>query len=380
MGPAGLFPSPVPLSAMPTMTIGDVVGAIGRAAPWSKAAGWDPVGLQLGDAGHSASRVAVCHEVTETVVASLEADPVDLLVSYHPLLFRPVDRLVAGRSPAGRALRLLTAGIGLAVAHTNFDVAPGGTADTLASALGLEDPVGFGPAGSGDSVKIVTFVPEGQVDTVTEAMADAGAGRIGNYLACSYRSQGTGAFLPESWANPQAGRVGSLNREQETRVEMVAPRSSEAAVVAALIEHHPYEEPAYDVYDRRGNDGMIGRVGRPPGGTSVRSFAHLVSEVLGGDVRLSWASEEMTLVAVVPGSGTGLIDDAVAAGARLLVTGDVRHHDARRAIDQGLTIIDPGHARTERPGVSALFDLVAEAAPEAIDLTGTDPSPWEGVQ
>lgn len=362
------------------MRISEVVEAIGRSAPWSKAAGWDPVGLQLGDGEHPASRVAVCHEVTETVVASLETEPVDLLVSYHPLLFRPIDRLVAGRSPAGRALRLLTAGIGLAVAHTNFDVAPGGTADSLATALGIEDPIGFGPAGSADSVKIVTFVPEGQVERLAAAMTVAGAGRIGNYLACSYRSQGIGSFQPESWASPQAGEVGRLNQEPETRIEMVSARSSEAAVVAALLEHHPYEEPAYDVYDRRGNDGMIGRVGRPPEGTSVRSFARMVSEVLGGDIRLSWASDEMNLVAVVPGSGTGFIDDAVTAGARVLVTGDVRHHDARRAFDRGMTIIDPGHARTERPGVSALFRLVAEAAPDAIDMTGIDPSPWEGLQ
>ncbi|MGI9649071.1 MAG: Nif3-like dinuclear metal center hexameric protein [Acidimicrobiia bacterium] len=365
---------------MPTVTIGDVVEEIGRAAAWSKAAAWDPVGLQLGDAGRAAARVAVCHEVTETVVASLETDPVDLLVSYHPLLFKPVDRLTAGRSPAGRAYRLLSAGIGLAVAHTNFDVAPGGTADSLAAALGLEDLVGFGPAGSGDLVKIVSFVPEGEVDRVTGAMAAAGAGRIGNYLACSFRSQGTGSFKPESWANPQAGEVDRLNQEPETRIEMVAPRSLEAAVVAALIEHHPYEEPAYDVYDRRGNDGMIGRVGRPPEGATVRSFAQMVSENLGGDVRLSRASDEIDLVAVVPGSGTGFIEDAVAAGARVLVTGDVRHHDARRAVDRALTIIDPGHAHTERPGVTALFNLVAEAAPAAIDLTGIDPSPWEGVQ
>ena len=362
------------------MMIGDLIDAIGRAAPWAKAAGWDPVGLQLGDAGRPLERVAVCHEVTETVVASVEAEPVDLLVSYHPLLFHPVNRLLAGRSPEGMAYRLLAAGVGLAVAHTNFDVAPGGTAEALASALGVEDPVGFGPARSGDAVKVVTFVPEGDVERVAEAMALAGGGRIGNYRACSYRSEGTGVFEPEYWANPQAGATGTVNRELEILVEMVAPAAAEAGVVAALLQHHPYEEPAYDVYDRRGNDGMIGRVGRPPGGTTVRSFANVVSEVLGGEVRLSFASAEMNLVAVVPGSGTSFIDDAAAAGARVLVTGDVGHHDARRAIDRGLTIIDPGHARTERPGVAALFNLIAGTAPVAVDLTGIDPSPWEGVQ
>ncbi|MGI9609437.1 MAG: Nif3-like dinuclear metal center hexameric protein [Acidimicrobiia bacterium] len=365
---------------MAISTISDVLAELGRAAPWSKAAGWDPVGLQLGDPAREALHVAVCHEVTEAVVAAIEAQPVDLLISYHPLLFKPTTHLVAGTSPAGRAYRLASAGVGLAVAHTNFDVAVGGTADALAEALGLGDTAGFGPAGAAASVKVVAFVPESHVERLAEAMASAGAGRVGNYSACSFRASGTGTFRPDSWARPTSGEVDTLNRGPEVRLEMVAPKAAEAAVVAAIADNHPYEEPAYDVFDRRGSDGMIGRVGRPPGGTSVRSFAQLVAAKLGGDVRLSWAGSELNLVAVVPGSGASFIDEAVASGAKALVTGDVGHHDARRAIDRGLSIIDPGHARTERPGVTALFDLISDAVEGTIDLTGIDPSPWEGVQ
>ncbi|NNC92659.1 MAG: Nif3-like dinuclear metal center hexameric protein [Acidimicrobiia bacterium] len=365
---------------MSKLTVGDVVELIGRAAPWAKAAGWDPVGLQLGDPAGSASRIAVCHEVTETVVAAIEADPVDLLVTYHPLLFKPINRLVAGRSPVGRAYRLLRAGTSLAVAHTNYDAAPGGTADALAGVLGLEDTIGFGPLGSADSIKIVTMVPEADVDRVADAMARAGAGRIGNYRSCSYRTEGVGTFEPDSWAQPTTGEAGRLNKEAEIRLEMVAPRTAEAAVVAAVLEIHPYEEPAYDIFDRRGSDGMIGRVGRPPGGTTVRSFAQLVASALGGDLRLSWAGADFNLVGVVPGAGAEFIDAAAAAGVQALVTGDVNHHHARRAIDLGISIIDPGHARTERPGVAALFNLIAEAVSGTIDLTGIDPSPWEGIR
>ena len=361
-------------------TISDVLAEIGRAAPWSKAAAWDPVGLQIGDPGRDAMHVAVCHEVTEAVVAAIEAQPVDLLISYHPLLFQPTTRLVAGTSPAGRAYRLASAGVGLAVAHTNFDVADGGTADALAAALGLGDTAGFGPAGAAPSVKVVTFVPESHADRLAEAMANAGAGRIGNYAACSFRASGTGTFQPDSWAQPTSGEADKLNREPEVRLEMVAPKAAEAAVIAAIDDLHPYEEPAYDVFDRRGSEGMIGRVGRPPGGTTVRSFAQLVAAKLGGDVRLSWAGSELNLVAVVPGSGASFIEEAISSGAKALVTGDVSHHEARRAIDRGLSIIDPGHARTERPGVAALLDLISNAVEGTIDLTGIDPSPWEAVQ
>jgi dinuclear metal center YbgI/SA1388 family protein len=365
---------------MSELKVGDVIEAIGHAAPWSKAAGWDPVGLQLGDATAPVQRVAVCHEVTEAVVGAVASGHINLLVTYHPLLFEPTRRLVASRSPVGRAFRLVSAGVALAVAHTNFDVAPGGAADALAVALGIEETAGFGPETGPEAIKVVTFLPAAAADRVTDAMARAGAGRIGHYSSCSFRSEGTGIFQAESWADPATGRAGSLNREPEVRLEMIAPKSAEATVVAALVEHHPYEEPAYDVYDRRGNDGMVGRIGRPPGGTTLRSFSQMVAEVLGGAVRLSWAGDNFNLVAVVPGSGAEFVDSAAASGARVLVTGDVRHHEARRAIDLGLSVIDPGHARTERPGVAALLNLVSAAAPDVVDLTGIDPSPWEGVQ
>lgn len=374
-------PLPVTITDMASVSVADVIQGIGQAAPWAKAAGWDPVGLQLGDPTAVVERVAVCHEVTESVVATVEEDPVDLVVSYHPLLFQPTAKLVAGRTPTGRALRLIGKGVNLAVAHTNFDVAPNGSAAALAEALGVTNPVGFGPLHGGESVKVVSFVPEEHVDKVAAAMSAAGAGRIGNYHSCSYRSDGVGTFVPESWANPSVGAAGDFNRQPEVRLEMIAPRHAEAAVVSALIDFHPYDEPAYDVYDRRGNDGMVGRVGRPPAGTTARSFATLAAEVLGGgDVRLTWGGPEFNLVAVVPGSGADFIDSALGAGANLLVTGDVSHHRARYAADRGLGLIDPGHARTERPGVARLLELVQRVAPSVTDLTGLDPSPWEPVK
>jgi dinuclear metal center YbgI/SA1388 family protein len=108
------------------------------------AAPWDPVGFQLGDRSSKVDRVGVCHEVTEGVVAAIEADPVDLLITYHPLLFSPINRIIAGRSPAARALRLIQAGTSLLVTHTDFDAAPGGTADALAGVFNLADVRPFG--------------------------------------------------------------------------------------------------------------------------------------------------------------------------------------------------------------------------------------------
>lgn len=124
-------------------TIASFLADLAGAVRWGGAADWDFTGLQLGDGARPLQRVAVCHEVTEAVVAAIEADPPDLLLSYHPLLFTPTRQVVAGRSPDGRAFRLIRAGVALAVVHTAFDVAPGGAADALAAALGLEQVAGF---------------------------------------------------------------------------------------------------------------------------------------------------------------------------------------------------------------------------------------------
>lgn len=358
-------------------TVGDVIAALGRAAPFDKAAGWDPVGLQVGDPGGPATRVGICHEVTEAVVGAVESDPVDLLITYHPLLFDPVRGLVAGRHPQGRALRLARAGVALAVVHTAFDVAPGGAADALAAALGLVETSGFGPLWGRDSVKVVTFAPEEAVAGIVAAMSHAGAGTIGGYSGCSFRSRGTGTFAAPSNASPAVGTAGESNTAAEIRVEMVAPASRVEAVASALVAAHPYEEPAYDIVERRGDAGFVGRVGRLTDPATVVELGARVAEVLGGVVRVAAADPgPVHRVGVVPGSGGDLLASAADCGAHVVVTGDVGHHRARGGLDRGLSIIDPGHAATERPGLESLYAAVSAIAAEVRDLRQPDADPW----
>ncbi len=354
-------------------SVGDITARLSRAFNLEKAAGWDPVGLQLGDPAAPADRIAVCHEVTPAVVDAIVADDVDLLVSYHPLLFRPTTSLVAGSGPGGRAYRLVASGTALLVAHTALDVLPGGTADSLAAALGLEAVTGFGPAWGADASKVVTFTPATHADAVATAMAGAGAGRIGRYTHCSFRSEGTGTFLPEEGADPAAGRLGVLNSEPEVRVEMLAPRSHVGAVMAALVAAHPYEEPAYDVIDVQANAGFLGRRGTLRAEMAVEELAAVVADRIGGVVRIAGTGPVRT-AAVIPGSGGSMLRET---DADVVVTGDVSHHQARDALAGGTRIIDPGHAATERPGVQALYAAVADLVGTAIDFTNVDSDPWK---
>jgi dinuclear metal center YbgI/SA1388 family protein len=363
----------------PDPAIAELLETLSERMPLARAAGWDPVGLQLGDPAAPVARLAVCHEVTESVVAALERAPVELLICYHPLLFRPTRELVAGRGAGGRAWRLARAGVGLAVLHTAFDAAPGGAADALAEALGLEEPQRFGPLEGAASLKIATFVPAEAADALLEAVVSAGAARIGNYTHCSFRSEGVCTFLAGAGTRPVVGEAGQLNREPETRLEFAAPRSALEAVLAALVAAHPYEEPAYDVYERRGEEGFVGRVGRAPAGTTLGTLAERVASALrvrapriAGD-----RARPVERIAVVPGSGGDLALQARQRGAQVLVTGDLSHHPAREALDLGLSLIDPGHAASERPGLLRLLEWVEALGLETQSLLEHDPDPWQ---
>ena len=96
--------------------------------------------------------------------------------------------------------------------------------------------------------KLVVFVPADALDAVRDALFSAGAGLIGNYERCSWYTEGTGTFRPLEGAEPTVGEMGREERVAELRLETVFPEEAENAVIEALRDAHPYEEPAFDVY------------------------------------------------------------------------------------------------------------------------------------
>lgn len=357
-------------------TVAEMLNALSQQAHRDQAAFWDRHGLQLGDPDDETGEIGVCHEVTTAVVEAAIEARLGLLITYHPLLFHPLIQVVAGSGPGGRAFRLLRAGVAVATFHTAWDAARGGTADSLAKKVGLRDYRAFAPIDPAPRVKLVTFVPPDHVDDVAADLAAAGAGRVGNYAGCGFRSEGVGTFLPGPGANPVVGRTGTMNVEKEVRLEMVADKHLEPELVAALIKSHPYEEPAFDVYDVRASRGMVGRVGELGTPLSLAALAAAVGRSLSTPTRVAGAAERVVeRVAVIPGAGGSLVAAAASTRADALVTGDVSHHQTVEAIDLDLAVIDPGHAATERPGVAALRDAVGALHAGVVDLTA-DPTPW----
>jgi dinuclear metal center YbgI/SA1388 family protein len=345
--------------------------------PRSWAEAWDRVGLQVGEAGRPAERVLVALDPTSEVITEAVDRGCGLVVSHHPLLFRPLERLTPDDPVARTALQAAGARVAVAACHTNADVAMPGVSDALADALGVEVTGILHPTEAGERVKLVVFVPSEATAKVLDALAGVGAGVIGEYSHCSFRVRGTGTFLPSESAHPAVGDRSTLNEVEEDRLEVVVPREVAGPAVRAMVDAHPYEEVAYDLYPLGSPSGLgLGRVGRLAGPMVAADLADRCRQVLGSGTRLAGpAQREVRTVALCGGSGGGFVGDAVRAGADAYVTGDVKHHQAQEAASAGLAVIDAGHHGTEWPFVPHLAGrLEAEELGEVlVSEVPTDP-------
>ncbi|WOC13670.1 Nif3-like dinuclear metal center hexameric protein [Gordonia sp. MP11Mi] len=364
-----------------TRTLADVIARLAQAYPPRLAESWDAVGLVCGDPADPADTVLVCVDVTDAVVDEAVDTGARLVVAHHPLLMRGVTGVGVDTAKGRIVHRLIRAGCGLYSAHTNADKARPGVSDALADTLGLlaTVPLAAEPAPTLD--KWVVMVPEANVDQVSEAMFEAGAGAIGEYRDCRWGVVGTGQFLPVGDASPTIGGVGELTRVDEERVEIVAPRHVRSAVLAALRSSHPYEEPAFDVFEQAPVDSDIGlgRIGRLPEPMRLDEFVAHVDASLptsAWPVRASGDPSAMIeTVAVCGGAGDSLVSAAARAGVDAYVTGDLRHHvvdEARR--DGGPALVDAGHWSTEFPWCAQAAALLTDFGCEtSVFAPPTDP-------
>jgi dinuclear metal center YbgI/SA1388 family protein len=344
--------------------VGDWLAILDRLYPPAWAEDWDSTGFQVGDKSWEAARVLVSLDPTSEVIAEASSRGCGLLVTHHPLLFRPVERLDLSDPVAGAAGAAISARVAVVACHTNADVARPGVSDALAAALDVEVSGVLRRTSAGEQVKLVTFVPPEATVKVIDAVSNSGGGVIGEYTHCSFRVRGTGTFFPSERANPVVGERGTLNEAEEDRLEMVVPREQLALAVEALVAVHPYEEPAYDVYPLVPSGGAagLGRMGTLRDPTTAEELARRCGERLGSPVRFAGdPGKPVQSVALCGGSGASLISDALRAGVDAYVTGDVKHHHALEAASSGLIVIDASHHGTEWPFVSVLAGQLSDA-------------------
>ena len=357
----------------------DVVAALDALWPPAWAESWDAVGLVVGDPDAVVRRVLFAVDPVDAVVAEASERDADLLVTHHPLYLHGTTS-VAATTPKGRVVHRLVSGrCGLYVAHTNADVASPGVSDALAAAVGLVDVRPLSPLAADPLDKLVVFVPVADADRVLDAVAAEGAGAIGDYDRCAWRTTGKGTFRPLAGASPTIGTVGEIASVSESRLEVVLPRGRRGAVVGAMLAAHPYEEPAYDVLELASVDGArgMGRIGRLPEPMTLAELTRLAAAALPAT---AWgvraAGDPLQVVetlAVCGGAGDSLLAAASAADAYL--TSDLRHHLSLER-PEGLALLDAAHWATEWPWLATAAAALRDAVDVDTAVSSIVTDPW----
>ncbi|MFH2003793.1 MAG: Nif3-like dinuclear metal center hexameric protein [Bacteroidota bacterium] len=312
---------------------------------WEK----DNVGLQVGSYSNPALKILVALDATEEVIDEAVKKNADLIITHHPLIFEPLKNVTTNDDQGRLIFKLIESKISLIAVHTNLDFTKGGVSFALAQKLDLTN-IKILKKSNNHLKKIVVFVPSEYTEKVTDAMASAGAGIIGNYEYCSYRSPGVGTFKGSIGSKPFIGKAGEIEKVDEIRLEMIVPDWKIAEVTDAISKSHPYEEPAYDIYpvENESTSYGAGTIGTLEEELTQKKFLQHVKEKLSVEsIRyVVGAQEKIKTVAVCGGSGSNLFADALALKADAFVTGDVTYHLFQQAKGK-ILLVDAGHFETE---------------------------------
>ncbi|HEY5857615.1 MAG TPA: Nif3-like dinuclear metal center hexameric protein [Aldersonia sp.] len=371
-----------------SVRLADVIAAMDAAYPPALAESWDSVGLVCGDPADAVSRILLAVDATAAVVDEAVDWGAQALVVHHPLLLRGVDT-VGAHTPKGALVhRLIRGGCALFTAHTNADSADPGVSDALAAAIGVR-VTGPLDAAAGPAVdKWAVMVPSTDTDRVQAALFAAGGGRIGDYAECSWRVAGVGQFRPLDGANPTIGAVGRVEEVAEDRVDMVAPRRLRGDLVEALRAAHPYEEPAFDVFELAGVPGAaglgragLGRVGELVEPESLRAFTARVRDGLPATawgVRAAGDPDApVRTVAVCGGSGDSFLGAVSRLGVDAYVTADLRHHPADEHLRAGgPALVDVAHWASEFPWCAQAAGVLSALPGVTTKVSALRTDPW----
>jgi dinuclear metal center YbgI/SA1388 family protein len=358
-----------------------IIEALEAIAPLRYAEDWDNVGLLIGRRAGERSRVLLTIDLTPPVVDEAIGQRATMIVAYHPVIFEAVKEISDRTVRGAMLLRLAEAGIAVYCPHTALDAVTGGVNDWLCDAFSDTNANGGGDRRAlmphaelprTQQCKIVTFVPEADLDRVRSALATIGAGIIGAYDQCSFALEGEGTFQGGEDSNPVVGEKGHLERVAEHRLEMVLSRSSVPLAVETIRRFHPYEEPAIDVYalearpDRSQGSGR--RLVLDQSMTFDRVLARLAEHL--GVERLKYndvsGGRPVRTIGLCPGAGGSLVDAAIGQGCDVFITGEMSHHGVLAAGLRGCSVILGGHTNTERGFLPRYADMIRARCPELV--------------
>lgn len=329
-------------------TIHPIIQYLEQWAPPVYQESYDNSGLITGNLQQALTGILVTLDCTEEVVEEAIEKGCNLIVAHHPIVFTGIKKL-NGKNYVERAIiKAIKNDVAIYAIHTNLDNVAHGVNAKIAERLGLNETQILLPKQQ-LLKKIFVYVPQTHLQTVQQAMFNAGAGKVGNYEECSFYSQGFGTFKGNALSNGFVGEQGKQHTEPEFKLEVLVDEAKLNAVVAAMIKSHPYEEVAYDVVNVLNTHKEIGSgmIGHLPNAMSEQQFlAHVKHSMNLKVIKFTPFEGSIKKVAVCGGSGSFLLKTAISAGAQAFVTGDFKYHEFFDA-EQRLLVADIGHYESE---------------------------------
>ncbi len=343
-------------------TVSDIAKKLEAYAPLRYQESYDNSGLLIGDPSATVTGILLSIDCTEDVLKEAKEKGCNMVVAHHPLIFRGLKRITGSNYVQRCAAYAIKNDIAIYACHTNLDKMPNGVSFKLAEKLGLKN---IRPLASEEETvyKLVTFVPCSHTETVVDALFAAGAGTIGEYDECSYRTSGKGTFKAHAGSNPFCGNIGERHTEPEDRLEVIVKSGDKANVIKALLNAHPYETPAFDLFENKIGYAPvgIGCIGDLEQAEDEQAFLTRVKELIGiGSIRHTpFRNKKIVRVALCGGSGHEFLKKAEALGADIYLTADIKYHEFFDA--EGDTLLaDIGHYESEQFTKEIFYDVIYE--------------------
>lgn len=344
------------------MKIKEIIAVLEEMAPLAYAEDFDNVGLLTGNENDTATGILVCHDALESVIGEAIAKKCNLIVCFHPILFSGLKK-ITGKNYVERAvIKAIKNDIAIFAIHTALDNHQQGVNKIFCNALGLINTKVLIPK-ENYIRKLVTYTIPENVEKLRNALFDAGAGNIGNYDNCSFSSQGLGTYQGNESSSPVIGIPGEFVEAKEIKIEVTFEKHLESKILKALFSHHVYEEVAYEIYNLQNRHqniglGMIGELENP---VEEKDFLNFVKDKMQADgIRHSaFRGQKVKKVAVLGGSGSFAIKNAIAAGADVFLTADLKYHQFYEA-ENRLLLADIGHFESERYTKNYIVDYLTK--------------------
>lgn len=329
-------------------------------APPSYQESYDNAGLITGNPAVECTGVICTLDATEAVILEAKQKGCNLVVAHHPIIFTGLKK-ITGKNYVERAIiTAIKNDIAIYAIHTNLDNLLSGVNGKMADQLNLSNRKVLLHK-QNNLMKLVVFVPVNEAEKVREAIFKAGGGNIGKYSECSFNIRGKSTFTPGQDTNPHTGQPGKREETDEEKIEIIFPAYLKEKLITAMTDSHPYEEVAYDIialnnYFQEVGSGLIGELDQP---IEAIAFLQSIKQLFGLQVvrHTPLVKREVKKVALCGGAGSFLIKSAVAAGADIYITGDVKYHEFFDAEDQ-MIIADIGHWESEQFTIDLLHDVL----------------------